>query len=143
MASREGPTPTHLKGKPDRKNVNKISASTKRNETLTKKLLGLQDIVLAVNRQFIEASAVGDGGLPAWHGDVLHSKAVELEDAGWVVLQLFAVLESLVLIMGFWLGYYICRRAKINYLHIGHPDFHFIQFVQNVCLGKTESSVSI
>ena len=55
--------------------------------------MGLQDIVLAVDRQFIVASAVGDGSFPAWHGDVLHREAVELEDARRIVLQLLAVLE--------------------------------------------------
>ena len=55
--------------------------------------MGLQDIVLAVDRQFIVASAVGDGSFPAWHGDVLHREAVELEDARRIVVQLLAVLE--------------------------------------------------
>ena len=55
--------------------------------------MGFQDIVLAVDRQFIEASAVSNGGLPARHGDVLHREAVELKDAGRVVVQLLAILE--------------------------------------------------
>ena len=55
--------------------------------------MGLQDIVLAVDRQFIKASAVSDGSFPAWHGDVLHRETVELEDARRVVVQLLAVLE--------------------------------------------------
>ena len=59
--------------------------------------MGLQDIVLAVDRQFIETSAVGDGSFPAWHGDVLHREAVELEDARRVVVQLLAVLEIRIL----------------------------------------------
>jgi len=55
-------------------------------ERQAKKLLGLLDVVLAVDRQLIVASAVGDGGFPAWHGDVLHGEAVKLEDAGRVVV---------------------------------------------------------
>ena len=55
--------------------------------------MGLQDIVLAVDRQFIETSAVGDGSFPAWHGDVLDREAIELEDARRVVVQLLTVLE--------------------------------------------------
>ena len=33
--------------------------------------------------------------------------------------------------------------CKISYLHIGHPDLHFVQLVEDVCLGQTECSVSI
>ena len=29
------------------------------------------------------------------------------------------------------------------HLDIGHPDLHFVQLVQDVCLGQTECSVSI
>ena len=55
--------------------------------------MGLLDVVLAVDRQLIVASAVGDGGFPARHGDVLHRETVKLEDARRVVVQLLAVLE--------------------------------------------------
>ena len=60
---------------------------------LTKKLLGLEDVVLAVDWQFVEAPTVSDGSLPSRHGEVFHRDTVELEDARWIVVQLLTILK--------------------------------------------------
>lgn len=88
-------------------------------ERKSKKLLGLEDVVLAVDWQFVEAPTVSDGSLPSRHGEVFHRDTVELEDARWIVVQLLTILD------------------------VGHPNLYFIQLVQNVSLSETQGCVSI
>ena len=99
---------------------------------LTKKLLSLQDIVLAVDRKIIKASAVSDRSLPPRHGDVLHRKSIKLENAGGIMVQLLAILQKSIV---YQIGFSIL--TKVSYLQIGHPNLNFVKLVQNVRLGQT------
>ena len=56
--------------------------------------MGLEDVVLAVDWQFVKAPAVSNGSLPPRHGEVFHGDTVELEDARGVVVQLLTILKK-------------------------------------------------
>ena len=102
--------------------------------------MGLEDVVLAIDWQFVKAPAVSDRSLPARHGEVFHGDTLELEDAGGVVVQLLTILkikqERNVSI--------IFRAISTRrHLDVGHPNLYFIQLVQNVSLSETQGCVSI
>ena len=85
----------------------------------SEQLLRLLDVVLCVDRQIFKLADLGDGGLPAWHRDVLH-------------------LDTLVLI---YVGGVVVHHDSI--LDVVDTNLDLVKVIKNINLGQSQGGVSI